>query len=101
MGQGALGGGVWEQEEELGFPGPGGFTTLSSGLDGTAASYTCRGRPRQVASPLGCQIPGKFQEPAAPSAPWWVPGQRRSSKEELAREEREQGGEECWFMTVW
>lgn len=91
-----LHGGVWEQGEKLGFLRPDGFTTLSSSLDGTAASYKCR------ASGIPSRLPNSKQlELAAPSAPWWVPGQRHSSREELARGGREQGGEERWFMAVW
>lgn len=48
------------------------------GLDSVAAIYKCWGRPRH---PL--QLPNSKQlEPLAPSAPWWVPGQRCSSREE-------------------
>lgn len=78
---------LWERGEELGFPVPDVFTTLSSGLDGTATSDKCRGEPRRAASPPGCQIPGDWSQRLL--APWWVPGQRCSgSREELARGER-------------
>lgn len=61
------------------------------GLDRVAAVYKRWGRPRQ-AHPL--QLPNSRQlEPLVLSAPWWVPGQRCSSREQpVTGVERE---EEC------
>lgn len=48
------------------------------GLDSVAAIYKCWGRPRHL-----LQLPNSRQlEPGALLAPWWVPRQRCSSREE-------------------
>lgn len=62
MGQGALGGGVWEREEELGLS----WTRWVYHTEFRPGRHSCRlymlRKARQVASPLGCQIAGNWSQ---------------------------------------
>lgn len=68
--------------QELGFPQPHGFTTLSQVWTVELQSINAEAGQGKWHS---LQLPNSRQlEPRAPLAPWWVPRQRCSSKEQPA-----------------